>query len=133
MFKSTGCDLYNGEWYYDSEGPLYTNNTCPILSQTQNCQGNGRPDKEYENWRWRPFNCELPKFNATKFLELMSGKTITFVGDSVARNQMESLLCILWQVNSYSLDQSTLFSFTKLLNFVLGTYKFWRNSILYQA
>ncbi|KMT15870.1 hypothetical protein BVRB_3g055580 [Beta vulgaris subsp. vulgaris] len=95
---NSGCDLYNGEWYYDSEGPLYTNNTCPILSQTQNCQGNGRPDKEYENWRWRPFNCELPKFNATKFLELMSGKTITFVGDSVARNQMESLLCILWQV-----------------------------------
>ncbi|XP_021842246.2 protein trichome birefringence-like 18 [Spinacia oleracea] len=91
-------DLYDGQWYYDSVGPLYTNNTCPILSQNQNCQGNGRPDKEYENWRWKPSHCELPRFNATKFLELMSGKTITFVGDSVARNQMESLLCILWQV-----------------------------------
>lgn len=92
------CDLYHGQWYYDSAGPLYTNFSCPIITQSQNCQGNGRPDKEYENWRWKPFHCDLPRFNATKFLELMSGKTITFVGDSVARNQMESLLCILWQV-----------------------------------
>jgi len=27
----------------------------------------------------------------------MRGKTLAFVGDSVSRNQMESLLCILWQ------------------------------------
>ncbi|CAN1267256.1 Protein trichome birefringence-like 18 [Linum perenne] len=27
----------------------------------------------------------------------MRGKTIAFIGDSVARNQMESLLCLLWQ------------------------------------
>ncbi|GAB4828061.1 Protein yls7 [Ancistrocladus abbreviatus] len=93
-----GCDLYHGHWFYDSSGPLYTNNSCPVLTQMQNCQGNGRPDKEYENWRWRPSQCELPRFNGTKFLELMSGKTLAFVGDSVARNQMESLLCILWQV-----------------------------------
>ncbi|KAK9672738.1 hypothetical protein RND81_12G120500 [Saponaria officinalis] len=92
------CDLYHGQWHYDPAGPLYTNNSCPVITQTQNCQGNGRPDKEYENWRWKPYQCELPRFNATNFLELMSGKTVTFVGDSVARNQMESLLCLLWQV-----------------------------------
>jgi len=93
------CDLYHGEWFFDSAGPLYTNNSCPILTQMQNCQGNGRPDKEYESWRWKPTQCELPRFNATKFLELMRGKTLAFVGDSVARNQMESLLCLLWQVS----------------------------------
>lgn len=92
------CDLYHGEWFYDSAGPLYTNKSCPVITPMQNCQGNGRPDKEYENWRWRPAQCELPRFNGTKFLELMSGKTLAFVGDSVARNQMESLLCLLWQV-----------------------------------
>lgn len=64
----------------------------------QNCQGNGRPDKDYENWRWKPDQCDLPRFNPKKFLELMRGKTLAFIGDSVARNQMESLLCILWQV-----------------------------------
>lgn len=92
------CDLYAGKWVYDSTGPLYTNSSCPVLTQMQNCQGNGRPDKEYENWRWKPAQCDLPRFDAMKFLELMRGKTLAFVGDSVARNQMESLLCILWQV-----------------------------------
>ncbi|KAL7001632.1 Protein yls7 [Sarracenia purpurea var. burkii] len=95
----SGCDLYHGKWVYDSSGPLYTNNTCPVLTQTQNCQGNGRPDKEYENWRWKPAKCDLPRFDAKKFLELMRGKTLAFIGDSVARNQMESLLCILWQAS----------------------------------
>ncbi|XP_074319611.1 protein YLS7-like [Silene latifolia] len=94
------CDLFHGEWFYDSAGPVYTNNTCPLITQMQNCQGNGRPDKEYESWRWKPSQCELPRFNGTKFLELMSGKTLAFVGDSVARNQMESLLCLLWQVET---------------------------------
>lgn len=95
---NTGCDLYHGKWVHDSLGPLYTNNTCPVLTQTQNCQGNGRPDKDYENWRWKPSKCDLPRFNGKKFLELMRGKTLAFIGDSVARNQMESMLCMLWQV-----------------------------------
>ncbi|XP_059629456.1 protein YLS7-like [Cornus florida] len=92
------CDLYHGKWIYDSTGPLYTNGSCPVLTQMQNCQGNGRPDKEYENWRWKPAQCDLPRFDAKKFLELMRGKTLAFIGDSVARNQMESMMCILWQV-----------------------------------
>ncbi|KAG8381463.1 hypothetical protein BUALT_Bualt06G0124500 [Buddleja alternifolia] len=94
----SGCDLYHGKWIYDSTGPLYTSNSCPVLSPRQNCQGNGRPDKDYENWRWKPSQCELPRFDAKKFLELMRGKTLAFVGDSIARNQMESMMCILWQV-----------------------------------
>lgn len=97
--EQDNCDLYRGEWVTDSSGPLYTNNSCPIITQMQNCQGNGRPDKDYENWRWKPEQCNLPRFDARKFLELMRGKTLAFVGDSVARNQMESLLCILWQVD----------------------------------
>ncbi|KAL2227162.1 protein YLS7-like [Sesamum indicum] len=92
------CDLYHGKWIYDSTGPLYPHDSCPVLTQMQNCQANGRPDKDYENWRWKPSQCDLPRFDAKKFLELMRGKTLAFIGDSVARNQMESLLCILWQV-----------------------------------
>ncbi|KAL0317699.1 UNVERIFIED_CONTAM: protein YLS7 [Sesamum angustifolium] len=92
------CDLYRGKWIYDSTGPLYPHDSCPVLTQMQNCRGNGRPDKDYENWRWKPSQCDLPRFDAKKFLELMRGKTLAFIGDSVARNQMESLLCILWQV-----------------------------------
>ncbi|KAK4280475.1 hypothetical protein QN277_012098 [Acacia crassicarpa] len=98
--QDSGCDLYHGTWIHDPLGPLYTNNTCPVLTQMQNCQGNGRPDKDYENWRWKPFQCNLPRFDPKKFLELMRGKTLAFIGDSVARNQMESMLCILWQVEA---------------------------------
>ncbi|KAG9456955.1 hypothetical protein H6P81_001463 [Aristolochia fimbriata] len=95
-----GCDLFHGKWFYDEAAPLYTNNSCPVLTQMQNCQGNGRPDKDYENWRWKPSQCDLPRFDARKFLDLMRGKTLAFIGDSVARNQMESLICILWQVEA---------------------------------
>ncbi|CAM8909047.1 unnamed protein product [Rhodiola kirilowii] len=95
---NSDCDLYHGQWIYDSGGPLYTNNTCPIITQMQNCQGNGRPDNDYESYRWKPAQCDLPRFDPRKFLDLMRGKTLAFIGDSVARNQMESLLCILWQV-----------------------------------
>ncbi|KAI9076698.1 hypothetical protein K1719_041338 [Acacia pycnantha] len=98
--QDSGCDLYHGTWIHDPLGPLYTNNTCPVLTQMQNCQGNGRPDQDYENWRWKPFQCNLPRFDPKKFLELMRGKTLAFIGDSVARNQMESMLCILWQVEA---------------------------------
>ncbi|XP_058192868.1 uncharacterized protein LOC131310082 [Rhododendron vialii] len=71
-------------------------------AQPVNCQGNGRPDREYENWRWKPSKCDLPRFDGKKFQELMRGKTIAFIGDSVAQNQMESLLCILWQASCKS-------------------------------
>ncbi|PKU83703.1 hypothetical protein MA16_Dca010096 [Dendrobium catenatum] len=98
--KFGDCDLYHGKWIYDPTGPLYTNITCPVLTQSQNCQGNGRPDKDYENWRWKPDQCNIPRFDARKFLEMMKGKILAFIGDSVARNQMESMLCILWQVEA---------------------------------
>ncbi|KAL1531486.1 Protein yls7 [Salvia divinorum] len=94
------CDLYHGKWIHDEAGPLYRNDSCPIITQMQNCQGNGRPDKDYENWRWKPSQCDIPRFDPKKFLELMRGKTLAFIGDSVARNQMESMLCILWQVEA---------------------------------
>jgi hypothetical protein len=93
------CDLFTGAWVEDNSPPLYTNENCPIVTQTQNCPGNGRPDSNYLNWRWQPQGCDLPAFDAKAFLELMRGKTLAFVGDSVARNQYESLLCMLWQVN----------------------------------
>lgn len=105
------CDLYKGKWVHDPSGPLYTNNSCPIITQMQNCQGNGRPDKDYENWRWKPSQCDLPRLDPKKFLELMRGKTLAFIGDSVARNQMESMLCILWQVRKRA--------FWQLINYVL--------------
>ncbi|XAR71337.1 hypothetical protein NMG60_11028546, partial [Bertholletia excelsa] len=65
----------------------------------------GRPDKEFLRWRWKPEGCELPLFDAFGFLELLRGKSMAFIGDSVGRNQAQSLLCLLATVN-YPLDIS---------------------------
>lgn len=92
------CDIFHGEWVKDSSYPLYTSATCKIISEHQNCQGNGRPDSAYEKWRWKPHECELPRFDAKEFLRVMKGKRILFVGDSLSRNHLESLVCLLDQV-----------------------------------
>ncbi|KAA8547832.1 hypothetical protein F0562_004261 [Nyssa sinensis] len=60
----------------------------------------GRPDTEFMKWRWKPDRCELPVFDPTMFLELVRGKSIAFVGDSVARNHMQSLICLLSRVEN---------------------------------
>ncbi|XAR71336.1 hypothetical protein NMG60_11028545 [Bertholletia excelsa] len=49
-------------------------------------------------WRWRPNECELPLFDAAQFLELVRCKAMAFIGDSVGRNQLESLMCLLARV-----------------------------------
>ncbi|XP_049935325.1 xyloglucan O-acetyltransferase 2-like [Nymphaea colorata] len=94
------CDIFNGHWVWDPKGPMYTNWSCPTLPSSKNCQGSGRPDQYYLNWRWKPNACELPRFDGSTFLSLVQGKKLAFIGDSVARNQMESLLCLLSQVET---------------------------------
>lgn len=41
----------------------------------------------------------MPKLDAKRFLERMRDKSLAFIGDSIMRNQVQSLLCILSQVN----------------------------------
>lgn len=36
------------------------------------------------------------RFNATRMLEMIRGKRLVFVGDSINRNQWESMLCMLF-------------------------------------
>ncbi|ESW07224.1 hypothetical protein PHAVU_010G111700 [Phaseolus vulgaris] len=96
--KDEKCDLFVGEWVPDKSGPEYTNESCRVIEPHQNCMKNGRPDSGYLNWRWSPRNCELPKFNPKKFLKFMRNKSLSFIGDSISRNHVQSLLCILSKV-----------------------------------
>lgn len=92
------CDLFKGGWIWDGGGekvPLYTNWSCKTLPDPKNCLLHGRADKDYLQWRWKPEQCELPIFDPSTFLNIVQGKALACVGDSVARNQMESLLCLL--------------------------------------
>uniref|UniRef100_A0A7N1A2W5 Trichome birefringence-like N-terminal domain-containing protein n=1 Tax=Kalanchoe fedtschenkoi TaxID=63787 RepID=A0A7N1A2W5_KALFE len=93
------CDLFSGEWVPNPSGPDYTNDTCPFIETHQNCMTNGRPDSAYLYWRWTPHDCELPKFNPVKFLKLMRNKSWALIGDSITRNHIQSLLCMLSKVD----------------------------------
>lgn len=92
------CDLFTGEWIPDPSGPIYSNVTCHAIEGHQNCMRNGRPDSGYLYWRWNPRDCELPRFNPERFLNFMRNKWWAFIGDSISRNHVQSLLCILSQV-----------------------------------
>uniref|UniRef100_A0A0E0LE95 Uncharacterized protein n=1 Tax=Oryza punctata TaxID=4537 RepID=A0A0E0LE95_ORYPU len=92
----TTCDVYDGEWVRDEAArPLYAPGTCPYVDEAYACASNGRPDAAYTRWRWAPRRCRLPRFNATDFLATLRGKRLMLIGDSMNRNQFESLLCIL--------------------------------------
>ncbi|KAK4418540.1 protein trichome birefringence-like 26 [Sesamum alatum] len=92
------CNIFIGEWVRDYDGPMYTNSTCYTIEAPQNCMKNGRPDSDYVYWRWKPTHCDLPKLDPNKFLKLMRDKSVAFIGDSIMRNHVQSLLCLLSQV-----------------------------------
>ncbi|KAK3034613.1 hypothetical protein RJ639_033568 [Escallonia herrerae] len=89
------CDATKGRWVYDESYPLYTTDSCPYIDEGFDCEANGRLDKGYTKWRWQPHDCDIPRFNATNMLDVIRGKRLVFVGDSINRNQWESMLCLL--------------------------------------
>ncbi|KDP45397.1 hypothetical protein JCGZ_09646 [Jatropha curcas] len=95
--EEENCDLFKGKWIPDLRGSLYTNSSCSTIPSSKNCFRNGRKDIDFLNWRWKPEKCDVPRFDPKGFLDIVRGKTLAFIGDSVARNHMESLLCLLSQ------------------------------------
>ncbi|XP_047044060.1 protein trichome birefringence-like 20 [Lolium rigidum] len=93
-----GCDIFRGEWVPDDAAPYYTNRSCALIEEHQNCMKYGRPDLGFLKWRWRPEGCELPRFDAAGFLHAVRNRSMVFVGDSLARNHMQSLMCLLSKV-----------------------------------
>uniref|UniRef100_A0A0R0H451 Uncharacterized protein n=1 Tax=Glycine max TaxID=3847 RepID=A0A0R0H451_SOYBN len=107
--SSSGLDhVFTGTWVEDQSYPLYDPATCPFIEREFKCQGNGRPDLFYTHYRWHPLACNLLRFNGLDFLEKMKGKSIMFVGDSLSRNQWQSLTCLLHSAvpnSPYTLDR----------------------------
>ncbi|TVU08944.1 hypothetical protein EJB05_42372, partial [Eragrostis curvula] len=92
------CNLFHGEWVPHSAGPAYTNASCRFIESPQNCMTNGRPDTSYLYWRWKPYGCDIPSFDSKRFLDGMQGKHWALIGDSILRNHVQSLLCLLSKV-----------------------------------
>lgn len=99
-FSVGDCNIWRGEWIPHSSEPAYTNASCQFIQGHQNCLKNGRPDHRYLYWKWKPYDCELPLFDAKKFLKLVRGKAWAFAGDSISRNHFQSFLCFLAQVET---------------------------------
>ncbi|XP_009796067.1 protein trichome birefringence-like 35 [Nicotiana sylvestris] len=54
------CDYTSGKWVFDNTShPLYNESDCPYMSDQVACQKYGRPDLDYQYWRWQPHNCNL--------------------------------------------------------------------------
>ncbi|KGN62305.1 protein trichome birefringence-like 2 [Cucumis sativus] len=89
------CDIFDGEWVRDDSKPYYPLGSCPFIDRDFDCDLNKRPDDGYVKWKWQPYGCNIPSLNATHFLEVLRGRSLVFVGDSLNRNMWESLVCIL--------------------------------------
>ncbi|KAI4300673.1 hypothetical protein L6164_034022 [Bauhinia variegata] len=89
------CDFFDGEWVKDDSYPLYKPGSCALIDEQFGCIQNGRPDKDYLKYKWKPKGCNLPRLDGSRMLELLRGKRLVFVGDSLNRNMWESLICIL--------------------------------------
>ncbi|XP_048441746.1 protein trichome birefringence-like 41 [Pyrus x bretschneideri] len=116
--SSLSCDFFKGRWILDQSYPLYNPSSCPFIEHEFTCQKNGRPDQIYTKYRWQPHDCDLARFNGLDFFKRFRGKSIMFVGDSLSRNQWQSLTCMLHSAvptakyNVTRVDDVSIFEFT---------------------
>uniref|UniRef100_A0A0A9CMY8 Uncharacterized protein n=1 Tax=Arundo donax TaxID=35708 RepID=A0A0A9CMY8_ARUDO len=127
------CDLFDGEWVWDDSYPLYDSRDCPFLDVGFRCSENGRPDASYTKWRWQPSRCDLSRFDAKSMLEKLRNRRVVFVGDSIGRNQWESLLCML---STAALNKSSIYEvngspITKHMGFLIFNFRDYNCSVEY--
>ncbi|KAG6535739.1 hypothetical protein ZIOFF_000762 [Zingiber officinale] len=123
------CDLFDGKWVYDDENyPIYKEAGCQFLTEQVTCMRNGRRNDRFQKWRWQPKDCALPRFDAEVMLERLRGKRLMFVGDSLSRNQWESMVCLVQSVvpsNRKSLTKHGSFSVLRLEEYDATVEFYW--------
>ncbi|GMI97850.1 TRICHOME BIREFRINGENCE-LIKE 16 [Hibiscus trionum] len=90
------CNYAKGKWVIDDRRPLYSGFGCKQwLAPMWACRLMQRQDFAFEKLRWQPKDCEMEEFEGTKFLKRLQDKTLAFVGDSLGRQQFQSLMCMI--------------------------------------
>ncbi|KAK8928453.1 hypothetical protein KSP39_PZI017522 [Platanthera zijinensis] len=90
------CRIEEGEWVLNTSAEaFYSAESCPYLDEQVSCLRNGRPDAEYLHWEWKLAECNLPRFSAATLLNKLRGKRLMFTGDSLQRQQWQSLVCMI--------------------------------------
>ncbi|KAF3324168.1 protein trichome birefringence-like 14 isoform X3 [Carex littledalei] len=90
------CNYAKGKWVPDARRPFYSGSECKRwLSEMWACRLMQRPDFSFEKFRWQPQNCQMPSFTGPRFLKRMQHKTLAFVGDSLGRQQFQSMMCMI--------------------------------------
>lgn len=122
------CNLFSGTWVRDASYPLFLAAQCPYLDGKSTCRQNGRPDSDYEKWRWQPSGCSIPSFNARDMLERLRGKRLMFVGDSISEDQWESMVCMLQAyipANKKTVIRQSSLTIFKALDYSASVEFFW--------
>ncbi|KAL2897262.1 Protein trichome birefringence-like 33 [Bienertia sinuspersici] len=123
------CDIFSGKWVRDNKSkPLYEESECPYIMPQVTCQEHGRPDKDYQFWRWQPHGCNLPDKKGTNMqiqcnlnVGVSPGKRMLYVGDSLNRGQYISMVCLLQKLVPES-GKSMKSSYDSLTVFTLKDY-----------
>ncbi|KAI3789961.1 hypothetical protein L2E82_02769 [Cichorium intybus] len=94
--EQQACNFGKGKWIPADNRPLYSGFGCKQwLSGMWACRLTQRTDFEYEKLKWQPKDCKMDDFTADNFLKRMRNKTLAFVGDSLGRQQFQSLMCMV--------------------------------------
>ncbi|KAG9452822.1 hypothetical protein H6P81_005726 [Aristolochia fimbriata] len=129
-----GCDLFDGKWVRDEQSrPLYDESECPYVIPQLTCHKFGRPDKDYQYWRWQPHGCSLPRFDTALMWEMLRGKRMMFVGDSLNHGQFISMVCLLQSVvpeDAKSLRRNGSFTIFRAKNYNATIEFYWAPFLL---
>lgn len=94
----TAGDYTTGSWVYDAHATVAPGYSFCQLDRRQDCRVGDAPGAErVTKYAWRPSaqRCALRSFNRDDFLRCVAGKRVVFMGDSISRNQQQSLQCML--------------------------------------
>lgn len=94
--ETQACNFGKGKWVPADNRPLYSGFGCKQwLSGMWACRLTQRTDFGYEKLKWQPKDCKMDDFTGATFLKRMQDKTLAFVGDSLGRQQFQSLMCMV--------------------------------------